>query len=112
MADKKTKYITEITAKLEKYYSLSESLSTKKQSLSDEIEGFLNAGILLKVITKDEFLEIADSMHFSIHGKSLEQQNLDIKTGFSSIENKWGKYNEPAYIRKNKLSVWIYLQRD
>ena len=105
MADKKTEYITEIAAKLEKYYSLSESMSTKKQSLSDEIEGFLNAGILLKVITKDEFLEIADSMHFSIHGKSLEQQNLDIKTGFSSIESKWKKYNEPTYIRKNKLSV-------
>ena len=105
MADRKTEYITEITTKLEKYYSLSDAVSAQKKSHSDEIEGFLNAGILLKVITKDEFLEIADKLHFSIHGKSLEQQNLDIKTGFSSIENKWKKYNEPTYIRKNKLSV-------
>ena len=101
MADRKTEYITEITTKLEKYYSLSESVSTQKKSLSDEIEGFLNAGILLKVITMDEFLELADNLHFSIHGKSLEQQNLDIKTGFNSNESKWKKYDEPTYIRKN-----------
>ena len=101
MADRKTEYITEITTKLEKYYSLSESASTQKKSLGDEIEGFLDAGILLKVITKDEFLEIADNLHFSIHGKSLEQQSLDIKTGFNSNEKKWNKYDEPTYIRKS-----------
>ena len=101
MTDRKKEFATEITAKLEKYYSLSQSAATKKLSLGDEIEGFLKAGILLKAITKDEFLEIADNLHYSIHGKSLEQQNMDTKTGFNTNQNKWKKYNEPTYIRKN-----------
>ncbi len=95
-------FTSKITSKLEKFYGLDESASTKKYSLGDEIEGFLEAGILLGVITKEEFLTIADDIHYSIHGKSLNQRIIETRTGLKSDERVWDKYNEPSYIRKKK----------
>ena len=102
MTSKKSEFASEITSKLKTFYSFDDSAYAKKQSLGDEIEGFLKAGVLLEVITREEFLAIADHVHKLIHGKSIKQQNLDVKTGIKKADKNWQKYDEPAYIRKKK----------
>ena len=102
MIRKKSEFTSVLTSKLEKFYSLGNLASEKKYALGEEIEGFLEAGILLGVITKEEFLKIADDIHYSIHDKSLEQQLIEMSTGSKSDEIAWEKYNEPSFVRKKK----------
>ena len=102
MSIKKKEFIKCITQKLNNFYTLSNSASIKKSALGNEITGFLEAGILLNVISKEEFISIADQEHISIHGKSLRQREIDDKTNVEKKEIDWDRFEEPTYIRKNK----------
>ena len=75
MNEKRAEFCQEIANKLELYYSLQDNDSSKKRSLGDYIDGFAEAGILLRYLTREEFLEIADQLHQSVHGISLQEQN-------------------------------------
>lgn len=101
MNEKRAEFCQEIANKLELYYSLQDNDSSKKRSLGDYIDGFAEAGILLRYLTREEFLEIADQLHQSIHGISLQEQNLNNKVGFAKNDRDWKKYDEPTYARKN-----------
>ena len=100
MNQKREEFSQQIAEKLELYYSLQSDGSTKKKSLGDHIDGFVEAGILLRYVTREEFLQIADQLHTSIRGKSLRQQSLDNKIGLTKDRRDWKEYNEPTYIRK------------
>lgn len=69
-------------------------------SLGDEINGFLKAGIILGAITKDEFLSIADEAHKKIFGKSLRDSSIDRKLGEKIRKRDWSRFDEPTFIRK------------
>lgn len=101
MSTKKIEFIKRITQKLNEFYTLDDIASVKRSALGDEINGFLEAGILLNVISKEEFLSIADQEHMSIHGKSLRQSEVDRKTQAAKKEIDWDKFEKPTYIRNN-----------
>ena len=102
MSIKRRQYTEFVTEKLELYYSFDTFESEKMNSLGDEINGFLKAGIILGVITKEEFLSIADEAHKKIFGKSLEHSSIDRKLGEKVRKRDWSRFDEPSFIRKKK----------
>jgi DNA helicase IV len=92
---KKEAFIREACARLKKIYSYGAAKVTKKEDLRNELHGFFQAGILLKVITTQEI----DKEHMTAFGKTKKQRNIDEKIE-SNSETNWDKYDEPAYQRR------------
>lgn len=97
--DKKNMYIAEARSQLKKFYSFGSSLVQKKGDLRNEIFGFFQAGILLKVISSEKVSELIAEEHFSAFGKTVKQRRIDKKLK-DGTEKKWDKYDVPAYQRK------------
>ena len=98
-------FIKRLRQKLNEFYNLDDTASVKRSALGDEIDGYLEAGILLNVITEEEFLTIADEEHLSVYGISLKQRKLNLSCNLTQQERDWEKYNQPTYIRKNCTKI-------
>lgn len=96
---KKKAFIKEACARLKKIYSYGAAKVTKKEDLRNELHGFFQAGILLKVMTTQEIDDLIDKEHLAAFGKTKKQRNIDEKIEINT-ETDWGKYDEPAYQRK------------
>jgi len=96
---KKEAFIREACARLKKIYSYGAAKVTKKEDLRNELHGFFQAGILLKVITTQEINNLIDKEHMTAFGKTKKQRNIDEKIEINT-ETDWDKYDEPSYQRK------------
>ena len=96
---KKKAFIKEACARLKKIYSYGAAKVTKKEDLRNELHGFFQAGILLKVMTNKEVDDLIDKEHMTAFGKTKKQRNIDEKID-ANAEPDWGKYDQPAYQRK------------
>ena len=96
---KKKAFISEAGLRLKKIYSYGAAKVTKKQELRNELHGFFQAGILLKVMTTQEIDDLIDKEHLAAFGKTKKQRNIDEKIEINT-ETDWDKYDEPAYQRK------------
>ena len=96
---KKKAFISEAGLRLKKIYSYGAAKVTKKQELRNELHGFFQAGILLKVMTTQEIDDLIDKEHMAAFGKTKKQRNIDEKIEINT-EIDWDKYDEPAYQRK------------
>lgn len=96
---KKKAFIKEACARLKKFYSYGAAKVTKKEDLRNELHGFFQAGILLKVMTNKEVDDLIDKEHMAAFGKTKKQRNIDEKIEINT-ETNWDKYDEPAYQRK------------
>ena len=97
--DKKNMYIAEARSQLKKFYSFGSSKVQKKEDLRNEIFGFFQAGILLKIISSEVVSDLIAEEHFSAFGKTVEQRRIDEKMK-DGTEPNWDKYDMPAYQRK------------
>ena len=96
---KKKAFVTEASLRLKKIYSYGAAKVTKKEELRNELHGFFQAGILLKVMTTQEIDNLIDKEHLAAFGKTKKQRNIDEKIEINT-ETDWDKYDEPAYQRK------------
>ena len=76
---KKKAFVTEASLRLKKIYSYGAAKVTKKEELRNELHGFFQAGILLKVMTTQEIDDLIDKEHLAAFGKTKKQRNIDEK---------------------------------
>lgn len=83
----------------------SESDSPSWKELSHKIDGFIEAGRLIQLISSDESQAIIDEAHFSIFGETREDRaakKFDRNKNENS-ETDWDIYDAPAIDRKKDV---------
>ncbi len=75
----KEKFIAELRQQL--YDSLSAAKAGQKISAEDKYrcEGFMQAGIVMELVTDDEVSKLIDSVHISVYGQSIIERRLAAK---------------------------------
>lgn len=80
----------------------------KKQQVDEDmkhrIQGFINAGEFLNLVTRDEAIKVIDDAHFKVFGISKEQrkaQREEIKLAIKNYDESF--FDVPAIERKAKM---------
>ena len=83
---------------LQSLYAFGDAKVTAKEQLSQKIEGFIEAGLLLEVTDNTRLQEIVDRVHLEVFGESLDDRRKAAKLGRQTIKD-WSLYDRPAFER-------------
>jgi hypothetical protein len=63
------------------------------------LEGFMQAGIFMKIVTPAEMSALMEDVHYSIFGKTIRERKSEKPTNWSDIEIDYAKFDQPTYLR-------------
>ena len=86
---------------LQSLYAFGDAKVTAKEQLSQKIEGFIEAGLLLEVTDNTRLQEIVDRVHLEVFGESLADRRKAAKLGRQTIKD-WSLYDRPAFERLSR----------
>jgi hypothetical protein len=84
---------------LERLYAFGDYRSGARDALNYKIGGFIEAGLLMEVTTKERLQALTDEMHLRIFGESLAERKTRAKLGYKDTVD-WSIYDTPPAIRK------------
>ena len=83
---------------LQSLYAFGDAKVPAKEQLSQKIEGFIEAGLLLEVTDNTRLQEIVDRVHLEVFGESLADRTKAAKLGLTS-DRDWTEYERPSFER-------------
>ncbi len=95
-------YINEVTKRLTRIFSASKEGHTPADIDRHRLEGFMQAGVVLGVMTSQEMFTLRDDIHIKIFGKSYEKRKAELAQKGLSEQIDYSRYDEPAYSRRGK----------
>ena len=95
----KSDYMAEIRNRLNKIFRASAERYKVPDIDRHRLEGFMQAGIFLQIVTPAEMSALMDDVHHSIFGKSIQERKAEKSTGWSDIEVDYGHFDSPTYLR-------------
>ena len=95
----KNDYLAEISSRLDKMFRASKEGYKIPDIDRHRLEGFMQAGIYMKIATPAEMAELLDHAHYSVFGKSIQDRKSEISANWSDIEIKYDKFDSPTYLR-------------
>lgn len=93
-------FLETVRKKITVLYSYGDAKPPAREELKHELTGFIQAGILIKLIRNREIQEIIDDEHHKAFGMSLEQRKLRQKLGDTTEQPDWGLYDLAPGLRK------------
>lgn len=72
--------------------------------LSAKLDGFIQAGLLIEVATRDEIQKAVDQVHWDVFDETREarRQRITRETSGSPARQGWDAFDSPAYGRKTE----------
>lgn len=72
--------------------------------LSAKLDGFIQAGLLIEVATRDEIQKAIDQVHWDVFDETREarRQRITRETSESPARQDWDAFDSPAYGRKTE----------
>ncbi len=64
------------------------------------LEGFMNAGVFMKLVTNTELSNFMDEIHINIFGKSIQQRKTELPNSWQEDGIDYSQYESPAFGRK------------
>ena len=95
----KSDYLAETRNRLNKIFRASAEGYKVPDIDRHRLEGFMQAGVFLKVVTPAEMTSLLEEVHFSVFGKTIQQRKAEKSTGWSDIEVDYGQFDSPTYLR-------------
>jgi hypothetical protein len=96
----KLKYIDGFKDRLKMFYGIKDLKSSHRNKLNHEIDGFIEAGLLIRLITKQELQEIIDEQHMDIFGETRQERREKLRSKSEVAEINWDVYDSPAIQRR------------
>jgi len=96
--DKKD-YLAEISNRLSKMFKASKEGYKIPDVDRHRLEGFMQAGIFIKIATPVEISKLLEDVHYSVFGKSIQDRKLAKPANWSDIEIDYDKFDSPTYLR-------------
>ena len=95
----KSDYLTEVSDRLNKMFRA--SIEGYKIAAIDRhrLEGFMQAGIFMKVTTLGEMTNLMEQTHYTVFGKTIEERRSDKTISWPDIEIDYDKFDSPTYLR-------------
>jgi hypothetical protein len=101
---KRESYLDEIRRQ---YHLVCVGLKSGKTISASEkgrLEGFMQAGLLLGAVTRDELEDLLEETHFKVFGMPIGERLKDPKMRFPEDEIDYGRFDSPAIERISKKS--------
>ena len=76
---KKSKYIAGMKDLLHLFYGTKDLNSAYRKKLEAKVDGFIAAGILIDLISKQELQNIIDAEHMSVFGMTRDERREKLK---------------------------------
>lgn len=64
------------------------------------LEGFMQAGVFMKLTDNSELSKLMDSVHFAIFGKNLQQRQSESSFQWTETTVDYTQYEQPSYERR------------
>lgn len=94
-------YLSEVEKRLSRIFKASKDgykvLSVERHRL----EGFMNAGVYMGVVTNTELAKVMNDIHVNIFGKSIQQRKAEKNPGWQEEVIDYSAYDQPAFERKD-----------
>jgi hypothetical protein len=95
----KNDYLAEISNRLNKMFRASKEGYKVPDEDRHRLEGFIHAGIFMKVATPAEMSTLMEDVHYSIFGKTIRERKSEKSTNWPDIEINYDKFDSPTYLR-------------
>ena len=98
--DKVSEYIKGLINLLRLFYGTKDLESAYRKQVEYRIQGYIEAGILCKIITKGELQKIIDDEHFAIFNMTRAERREKLKLKTNGPEIDWSIYEVPTIHRR------------
>ena len=95
----KSDYMAEIHNRLNKIFRASAEGYKVPDTARHRLEGFMQAGVFLKIVTPAGMTGLLEEVHHSVFGKTIQQRKAEKSAGWSDIEVAYGQFDSPTYLR-------------
>ena len=95
----KNDYLIEVTTRLTKLFKASKEGYKIPDIDRHRLEGFLHAGIFMKIATPAEMSALMEDVHYSIFGKTIQDRKSKKLANWSDIEIDYEKFESPTFLR-------------
>ena len=97
----KIKFSDGLRALLSEYYGHAEEESAEITALKHKISGYIEAGLILNILSKDELQDLIDQEHLAAFGMTRKQRRIEKKLGKKEKVKDWSAFDRPA-IERNR----------
>jgi hypothetical protein len=97
---KKILYLKQLTDHLTELYGTKDVKSKSYGRLKIRLDGFIEAGLLIGIVQKDELQKLIDAEHMAKFGMTRKQRRAESKLAKEETAVDWGVYDPPAIHRK------------
>ena len=95
----KDDFLAEVNERLTKLFRASKEGYKIPNIDRHRLEGFMQAGIFMKIATPAEMSALMEDVHYSIFGKTMRERRSEKSTTWSDIEIDYDKFDSPTYLR-------------
>ena len=95
----KKEYLAEISNRLTKLFNASKEGYKIPDIDRHRLEGFLHAGIFMKIATPAEMSALMEDIHLTVFGKTIQERKSEVSANWSDIEIDYAKFDSPTYLR-------------
>ena len=98
----KDKYLAEVKQRLEHLFSASKQGYDIAPAQRHRLEGFMQAGVFLGVVSNDELSGLMEALHLSIHGRSIAERKKQRPVRWQEQLIDYSEYEQPTYERRKR----------
>ena len=95
----KSDYLAEISNRLTKLFKASKEGYKIPDIDRHRLEGFMQAGIFVKIATPAEMSKLLEEAHYSVFGKTIKERKSEKSASWSDFDIYYDKFDSPTYLR-------------
>lgn len=95
----KSDYLKEVGERLNKVFRASKEGYTIPEIERHRLEGFIQAGVFMKVATQAEMSKLLEDTHYSIFGKTTQERKVEKAASWSDFDIRYVNYDSPTFLR-------------
>ena len=95
----KKEYLDEVNKRLTRLFKASREGYKIPDIDRHRLEGFLHAGIFMKITTPAEMSALLEKTHYSVFEKTIQERRSEKSTSWSDIEIDYDKFDSPTFLR-------------
>jgi hypothetical protein len=92
-------YLAEISKRLNKLFRASRAGYKIPDIDRHRLEGFMQAGIFMKIATPAEMSELLEEAHYSVFGKTIKERKSEKSASWSDFDINYDKFDSPTFLR-------------
>ncbi len=95
----KNDYLAEVSDRLNKMFRASREGYRIPDVDRHRLEGFIQAGIFMKIATTAEMARLMENIYHAVFGKTIREKKSETSGGWSDLEIDYDKFDSPTYLR-------------